>query len=347
MRVGTTVDYRRGVLDAVDGIVELERLGLDVVFLAEAYTYDAVSQLGYLAARTERVQLASAILQFYTRTPTLTAMTAAGLDYLSDGRFMLGLGASGPQVIEGFHGVRFDAPVQRTREVVEICRQVWRRERLEHDGRYYHIPLTEANGGTGLGKPLRLVSEPVRDRIPIMLAAMGPANVALAAEVADAWQPAFFHPERADAAFATALANGQARRGPDLTTLDVIASPALAIGSDPDAALARIRSRLAFSIGAMGPRGGNFYNDLARAYGYTDAATRIQQLFLRGERAAAEATVPEDLLRAVSLVGSAGEVRDRVAALAAAGVTTINAMPLADTGRERVRQIGQLIDLLR
>src|SRR5690348_5845184 len=179
--------------------------------VSEVYTFDAVSQLGYLAAVTERVELMSAIFPIYSRTPALTAMTAAGLDFVSDGRFVLGLGASGPQVIEGFHGVPYDAPIGRTRELVEICRKVWRRERLDYQGKYYQIPLPEGVG-TGLGKPLKLINHPVRERIPVLLAALGPKSVALAAEVAEGWQPIFFLPERADAVFGDALRAGKDRR---------------------------------------------------------------------------------------------------------------------------------------
>src|SRR5262249_8130208 len=191
---------------------------LDIVFVPEAYSFDAVSALGYLAASTERVQLASGILQLYTRTPTLTAMTAAGLDYVSDGRFTLGLGASGPQVIEGFHGVPYDAPIGRTREVIDICRQVWRRETLRHQGKHYTIPLPPEQG-TGLGKPLKLINQPVRERIPILVAALGPKNVELAAEVAEAWEPVFYYPEKAAQVWAAPLASGTARRDPSLPPL--------------------------------------------------------------------------------------------------------------------------------
>src|SRR5256886_2177877 len=182
MRIGLGINYAGGFKEVAAEVADLERAGLDIVFVPEAYSYDAVSALGYLAASTDRVELASGILQLYTRTPTLTAMTAAGLDYVSDGRFTLGLGASGPQVIEGFHGVRYDAPIARTREVIEICRQVWRRDRAVHAGPEYQIPLP-AERGTGPGKPLKIINHLVRDRIPIMLAAIGPKNVELAAEL--------------------------------------------------------------------------------------------------------------------------------------------------------------------
>ena len=225
MRIGLGINYAGGFREVAAEVADLERAGLDIVFVPEAYSFDAVSALGYLAASTDRVELASGILQLYTRTPTLTAMTAAGLDYVSDGRFTLGLGASGPQVIEGFHGVPYDAPIARTREVVEICRQVWRRETLDHQGKYYTIPLP-ADQGTGLGKPLKLINKPVRERIPILIAALGPKNVELAAEIAEGWQPIFYLPEKAQDVWGDALAAGQAKRDPALGNLDVFAGPA-------------------------------------------------------------------------------------------------------------------------
>ncbi|PQP43618.1 LLM class F420-dependent oxidoreductase, partial [Mycolicibacterium austroafricanum] len=197
MRTGIFLSYAGGFLEAVDEVVECEKLGVDIALVAEAYSYDAISQLGFLAARTSRIELGTGVVPIYTRTPALMAMTAAGLDYVSDGRFRLGLGTSGPQVVEGFHGVPFDAPLGRTREVVEICRQVWRRERLSYDGKYYQLPLP-SDKGTGLGKPLKLINHPVRERIPITIAALGPKNVELTAEIAEGWQPVFFYPEKAD-----------------------------------------------------------------------------------------------------------------------------------------------------
>ena len=231
MRIGLGINYAGGFKEVAAEVADLERAGLDIVFVPEAYSYDAVSALGYLAASTERVELASGILQLYTRTPTLTAMTAAGLDYVSDGRFTLGLGASGPQVIEGFHGVRYDAPIARTREVIEICRQVWRREKLQYQGEHYEIPLP-AGKGTGLGKSLKLINKPVRERIPILIAALGPKNVELAAELAEGWQPIFFLPEKAQDVWGKSLAAGQAKRDPALGDLEVFAGPTLAIGEN-------------------------------------------------------------------------------------------------------------------
>src|SRR5918912_4053683 len=214
------LNYRDGFAETVAELADYEKAGLDIVFVPEAYSFDAVSQLGFIAARTERLQIASGILQIYSLTPALTAMTAAGLDFVSGGRFTLGLGASGPQVIEGWHGVPYDAPLQRTREIVEICRQVWRRDRLVHEGKKYTVPLP-ADQGTGLGKPLKLINTPVRDRIPVMLAALGPKNVEMAAEIAEAWEPIFFVPEKAASVWGDSLAAGRAKRAPELGELQI------------------------------------------------------------------------------------------------------------------------------
>lgn len=344
MRIGLGINYAGGFKEVAAEVADLERAGLDVVFVPEAYSFDAVSALGYLAAKTERVQLASGVLQLYTRTPTLTAMTAAGLDYVSDGRFILGLGASGPQVIEGFHGVPYDAPIGRTREVIEICRQVWRRERLEHRGKHYQIPLPDGQG-TGLGKPLKLINEPVRERIPILLAALGPKNVALAAEIAEGWQPIFYLPEKANDVWGAALAAGRANRDPALGTLDVYAGPALAIGENVEPLREFIKPHLALYIGGMGAKGKNFYHDLATRYGYGAAADRIQQLYLAGDKDAAAKAVPDELVRDVSLIGPAGFVRDRVAAFRESGVTVLNVVPLAGSTLERARLIEELREL--
>jgi F420-dependent oxidoreductase-like protein len=341
MRIGMQLNYSGGFAETADEVGDLERAGLDIVFVPEAYSFDAVSQLGFLAARTERLQLASGILQIYTRTPSLTAMTAAGLDYVSDGRFVLGIGASGPQVIEGFHGVRYDAPLARTRELVEICRQVWRRERVQHQGRHYQIPLP-ADQGTGLGKSLKLINHPVRERIPIVLAAIGPKNVALAAEVAEGWQPIFFYPEKAASVWGESLAQGRARRDASLGELEVYVGTALAIGDDVEPMLDLVRPMLALYIGGMGARGRNFYYNLAERYGYAAEAERIQDLYLDGKKDEAAAAVPDDLVRAISLIGPAGYVKERVAAFAEAGVTTLNVTPLASDRAGRVRLVEQL-----
>lgn len=345
MRIGMPLNYSGGFRETVAELSDLEKAGLELVTVPEAYSFDAISQLGYIAAVTERMQIASGILQLYTRTPTLTAMTAAGLDYVSGGRFMLGLGASGPQVIEGFHGVRYDAPLARTREIVDICRAVWRRERVVHDGEHYKIPLP-ASMGTGLGKPLKIINHPVRERIPISLAATGPKNVALAAELCEGWLPIFFDPVRAPAVWGEALAEGRARRDPALGELDIIAPAALAIGDDTGPLLDLIRPQLALYVGGMGARGRNFYFDLACRYGYADAAATIQDLYLDGRKEEAAAAVPEDLVRAVSLIGPEGWVRERLAAFAEAGVTTLTVTPLAFTHPDRLTLLETLRTLL-
>lgn len=335
------LNYSGGFAETVEEVADLERAGLDIVFVPEAYSFDAVSQIGYLAAKTSTVELASGIFQIYTRTPSLTAMTAAGLDYVSNGRFVMGIGASGPQVIEGFHGVKYDAPLGRTRELVDICRQVWRREKVEYQGKYYKVPLP-ADQGTGLGKPLKLINHPVRDRIPIVIASLGPKNVALTAEIAEGWEPIFFHPEKADAVWGDALATGKAKRDPSLGDLQIYASPALAIGDDVEPMLEWIKPNLALYIGGMGAKGKNFYNDLACRYGYEEEAEKIQDLYLAGKKAEATAAVPDDLVRAISLIGTESFVKERVAAFADAGATTLNVMPLAADRAGRVALIEQL-----
>jgi F420-dependent oxidoreductase-like protein len=346
MRIGMSLNYAGGFAETAAELADYEKAGLDIVFVPEAYSFDAVSQLGYLAAKTERVQLASGILQIYSRTPTLTAMTAAGLDYVSGGRFVLGIGASGPQVIEGWHGVPYDAPIGRTRELIEICRAVWRRERIEHAGKYYTIPLPP-DQGTGLGKPLKLINHPVRDRIPIVVAALGPKNVAMTAELAEGWEPIFYLPEKAADVWGDSLAQGQARRDPSLPPLDVVAQAALAIGDPQDTApwLDLGRPLLALYIGGMGAKGRNFYNDLAVRYGYADEAARIQDAYLAGRKDEAAALVPASLLEGISLVGPRSYVADRVAALRESGVTTLNVTPLANTHAERVALFEQIRDL--
>ncbi|RJO68220.1 LLM class F420-dependent oxidoreductase [Nocardia panacis] len=344
MKIGLGINYSGGFKEAAAEVADLERAGLDIVFVPEAYSFDAVSALGYLAAKTETLLLASGILQIYTRTPSLTAMTAAGLDHVSDGRFILGLGASGPQVIEGFHGVPYDAPIGRTRELVEICRKVWRRERLEYQGKHYRIPLP-AERGTGLGKALKLINHPVRERIPVLLAALGPKNVELAAEIAEGWQPIFFLPEKARQVWGEALENGLAKRDSQLGALEVYASPTLAIGENVTPLLEFVKPHVALYIGGMGAKGRNFYHALATKYGYGAQADRIQELYLAGKKEEAAKAVPDDLIRDISLIGPASYVKERIAAFAEAGVTTLNVVPMAATPAERVKLIEQLREL--
>jgi F420-dependent oxidoreductase-like protein len=344
MRIGMTLSYAGGFKETVEELADYEKAGLDIVFVAEAYSFDAVSQMGYIAAKTERIQIASGILPLYSRTPTLTAMTAAGMDYVSDGRFVLGIGASGPQVIEGWHGMPYTAPIGRTREIIEICRKVWKRERLVHESKHYQIPLP-AGEGTGLGKPLKLINRPLRERIPIIVAALGPKNVALAAEVAEGWEPLFYLPEKADKVWGDALREGKAKRDPELGELDVVAQTFLAIGDDVDGLLEFGRPNAALYIGGMGAKGRNFYNDLVRRYGYEQEAEEIQQLYLDGKKDEAAAKVPHELLQLTSLIGTESFVRDRLAALRESGVTTVNVTPVAADHAGRVRLIERVRDL--
>lgn len=345
MRIGIALDYSGGFHEAVDRVVELEKVGIGIAVVAEAYAFDAISQLGYLAAKTNTVELASGVLPLYTRTPSLLAMTAAGLDYVSGGRFHLGIGTSGPQVIEGFHGVEFDAPLGRTREAVEICRKVWRRERVQYSGKHYQIPLP-ANRGTGLGKSLQLINHPVRERIPISIAALGPKNVELTAEIAEGWQPAFFYPDKAHLAWGEALAAGTAKREPALGALDVMVGAALAIGDDVEDRFAWIKPQLALYIGGMGARGRNFYHNLATRYGFGEAADRIQELYLAGRKREAIDALPDELVRGVSLIGPRGFIAERLAVFAEAGVTTLLVRPATADAGETVRYVEELMQLL-
>jgi F420-dependent oxidoreductase-like protein len=344
-RLGITIDYSDDFRVAAAEVPEFERAGADLVAVPEAYSFDAVSRLGYLAAITSTVTLASAILPIFSRTPTLVAMTAAGLDSVSGGRFELGIGTSGAQVIEGFHGVPFTAPLAHLRETVEICRSVWKRERIEHQGRAYTIPLP-TDQGTGLGKPLKIINRPVRDSIPITIAALAPKGVEQTAEIADGWMPIFYYPDRVAAAWGDALAAGKAKRDPSLGELDVMVTVPLFIGDHVDPFLDAYRQRLALYVGGMGARGANFYNDLAVRYGFEDEAAIVQDLYLAGDKVAAAAAIPDDLVTATALIGSEAHVRDRLAAFTASGVTSILTVPLSPSPAGRVESIEAVRALL-
>jgi len=327
MRVSGRLGYGDGFARTVERVVRLEEVGLDVVWVAEAYGYDAATRLGYLAARTHRVELASGIFPIYSRTPALVAQTVAGLDELSGGRAILGLGASGPQVIEGWHGVAYDRPVQRTREIMEICRMVWRREELNYHGKVFGLPLPPEQG-TGLGKPLKILTHPVRPRIPIYLASLGDRSVELTAELAEGWLPIFFVPEKADSIWGAALRRGLANRSPELGPLEVVAGGPLAIGDGLEHLREAERPRLALYVGGMGARSKNFHNELIGRYGFEREAAQIQDLYLSGKKREAEALVPASLLESLSLIGPEGYVRDRIAAFKAAGVTLLDVQPI-------------------
>ncbi len=309
-------------LDPIPLALEAERLGYHSVWVAEAWGSDAVSLLGWIGGKTERIHLGSAVVQIPARTPAMTAMTAATLDRLSGGRVLLGLGASGPQVVEGWHGVPYGKPLARTRECVEILRKIWKREEeLTHQGPHYEIPM---QGGTGLGKPLKIMMPPLRADIPIYLAAIGPKNIALAAEIADGWLPIFYSPDKKDV-FKSALEEGMGRRRLPLKDgqFEIAPTVAVALGDDLPQCLRSLKPNLALYIGGMGARGRNFYFDLACRYGYEKEAATIQELFLGGKRKAAVAAVPDALVNEVSLCGPRERIAERLEAWKEAGVTTL------------------------
>ena len=340
MRIGTTLAYAADPRGGADDVAAWEQDGLDVVWVSEAYGFDAPTVMGYLAARTSRVHIGSAILPIFSRTPALLAQTAAGLDAMSGGRAILGLGASGPQVIEGWHGVAYDRPLARTREVIDICRRVWRRETLTNDG-LYRLPRPPGEG-TGLGKPLKILTHPVRDRIPIHVASLGDRNVRMTAEIADGWLPFLYDPQRAGDVWGAALAAGRAKRSPDLGPLEVVAGGPLAIGPDVTGRRDLARPLIALYVGGMGAKGRNFYHDLLCRYGYEAEADRIQDLYLAGRKAEAAAAVPAELLERTSLIGPESYVRDRVQEYRDAGVTILNVAPLGEDPRRLVAAVADM-----
>jgi len=339
-----SLNYSGDPVQAANEAADLERAGVDMIWVAELYSFDAVSILGYLAAKTETVELASGILPLYSRTPTLVAMTAAGLDAVSGGRFTLGLGASGPQVIEGWHGKPYTKPLQATRETIDICRKVWRREKVEADGPMYPLPLP-ADQGTGLGKPLKLINHPVRENIPIYIASLGPKNVALTAELADGWLPVFYHPERARQVWGDDLAAGAHNRDADRAPLEVVAGGSLAICDEDTAQKIRDGGRMmtALYVGGMGAKGKNFYNNIFRKYGYEAEAEQIQDFYLSGQKDSAEAAVPADFLKSTAMVGDEGWVRDRIEAYKESGVTRLSINPVGPDRLETIEKVKSWI----
>jgi F420-dependent oxidoreductase-like protein len=320
----------------LDKVLEAERLGYTSVWTAEAYGSDAVTPAAWIAARTEYLHVGTGIMQIPARTPAMTAMTAMTLDALSGGRFRLGLGVSGPQVVEGWHGQPFGKPLRKTREYVDIVRTILRREKpLEFRGEYYGIPYAGADA-TGLGKPLKSILHG-RATLPIYLAAVGPKNVALAAEIADGWIPVFFSARRG-AMFREWLDEGFKRGGRTREGFDVMPMVPVVIGADAAACRAVVKPRIALYVGGMGARGRNFYNDIARRYGYEAAAKTIQDLYLGGNKAEAEAAVPDELVDEVALCGPRERIRERLAEWKTSGVTTI--MVVGDT--EAVRTMAEL-----
>ncbi|WP_404954299.1 LLM class F420-dependent oxidoreductase [Streptomyces sp. 147326] len=326
MELSMLLDYAGDPRRAADEAAALESAGLDAVWVAEAWGFDSPTIMGYLAARTERLKIGSAILNVYSRTPGLIAQTAAGLDALSGGRALLGLGASGPQVVEGWHGKPYDRPLGRTRETVGLCRRIWRRETIDHHG-ITDMPLPP-DRGSGLGKPLKILTRPVRDAIPVYIASLGPANVRLTAEIADGWLPTLFIPEKAAAVWGGPLAEGAAKRAPELGPLQAVAGGLLAIGEDAASVRDLARPQIALYVGGMGAVGKNFYNDLAVAYGYEEEARKIQELYLSGRKRDAAAAVPDEFCELMTLCGPEGYVRERVEAFREAGVTMLNVTPV-------------------
>jgi F420-dependent oxidoreductase-like protein len=341
MKISTQVNYSGDYPAAARQVLEYEQAGMDMIWIAEAYGFDAVSLMGYLAAKTERLTIASGILPVYSRTPTLMAMTAAGLDAVSNGRFALGIGASGPQVIEGWHGVPYDKTLARIRETIEICRKVWKREqKLTHDGKAYTLPLP-ADRGTGLGKALKIINHPLRCDIPIYVASLGPKSVEMTAELADGWLPVFFMPEKAGDIWGAALAAGRKKRSTELGPLDVVAGGILGFDDGAKQLVESMgRFMMALYIGGMGARGKNFYNTVVSNIGYGKEAAVIQDLYLDGKKSEAAAMVPADLLKKTNLVGDEGWVRERIQAYKQAGVTTLTVTPVGDVPRiiEKIRK---------
>jgi F420-dependent oxidoreductase-like protein len=335
MKLGLNLGYAppgTNPADLFPLVQEAEALGFDSVWVAEAWGTDAVSVLGWLAARTERIKLGSAIMQIAGRTPANAAMTAATLDLLSGGRFLLGLGTSGPQVVEGWHGQPWRKPLGKTREYVEIVRAALRREVVEHEGEHYRIPWDGA-GATGLGKPLKLMLRPLRAEIPIYIAALGPKNVALAAEIADGWLPIFVAPDRFDEAFGPSLAAAP-------PGFEIAATASVLVGDDVPALLDALRPHVALYVGGMGAKGRNFYNALVRRYGWEEEAERIQELYLGGKQREAIAAVPDELVHAVALVGPKERIAERLEAWRETPVTTL---VLGTTQPEALRTLAELV----
>ncbi len=344
MKLSMPLMYDGNPRQAADQVVALEKAGLDTVWVAEAYGFDSPTLMGYLAAKTETLEIGAAILNVFSRTPGALLQTAAGLDNVSGGRAVIGLGASGPQVIEGFHGLPYDKPLGRTREVIKILRQGLRREPLQHEGKVFTLPLP-ADQGLGLGKPLKLLTRPERPAVPLWVASLGDANVAMTAEVADGWIPHLFLPEKANDVWGAALAKGTAKRSADLGPLEVTAGGMVAIGEGEDtkALLDFARPIYALYVGGMGARGKNFYNDLACQYGYEAEAKQIQDLYLDGKKKEAEALVPLEWLEAGNFVGPESYVKERIAAFAEAGVTNLQVTPVSPDPAATIAQLKEWV----
>jgi F420-dependent oxidoreductase-like protein len=344
MKLSMPLVYAGNPRETADQVAGLEKAGLDMIWVAEPYGFDAPTLMGYLAAKTETVQIAAGILNVYSRTPGALLQTAAGLDNVSGGRAVLGLGASGPQVIEGFHGMAYDRPLTRTREVIEVLRMGLRGEKLDFQGKTFSVPLPEGQG-LGLGKPLKLLNKPERPDVPIWVAALGDKNVAMTAEVADGWLPFLYYPEKAQEIWGEPLARGAAKRSADLAPLEICAGGMVAIGEGPEtkALLDFIRPMYALYVGGMGARDKNFYNQLACEYGFEKEAKEIQDLYLSGKKKEAEALVPMEWLEAGNLVGPASYVKERIAAFRESGVTNLSVTPTSDDPAATIAQVKEWV----
>jgi F420-dependent oxidoreductase-like protein len=342
MKLGVHVGYwglGMGPREQLEVVQEAERLGYDSVWAAEAYGSDAATVLAWLAAGTKKVKLGSAIFQIPGRSPAMTAMTAATIDELSGGRMLLGLGTSGPQVAEGWHGQRFGRQLQRTRDYVAVVRMALARERVQYRGETLELPLPD-----GPGKALKLTIAPVQQRIPVYLAAIGPKNTALAGEIADGWIPTFFSPENVSELRAL-LQEGADRAGRSLDGFDIAPTVNAYVSDDREAARNLMRPVLALYIGGMGSRAQNFYNQLVQRYGFEEAAEKIQDLYLEGRKDDAAAAIPDELVDMVSLCGPRDVVRDRLSAFRDAGVGTLMITPMAFTLAERIEQLRAVAEL--
>ncbi|MEU8568661.1 LLM class F420-dependent oxidoreductase [Streptomyces pathocidini] len=343
MRLGINLGYWGAGMDADNLAVarEADRLGYAVCWAAEAYGSDAPTVLSWVAAQTERIDVGSAIFQIPARTPAMTAMTAATLDSLSGGRFRLGLGVSGPQVSEGWYGVKFDRPLARTREYVEIVRKAMSRERLTHEGEHWTLPLPG-----GPGKPLKLTVHPVRERIPLYIAAIGPKNLEQTGEIADGALVVFFAPEHAEETTLGALRAGREKAGLTLEGFDLVPTVPMAVGEDVDALADQFRPYTALYVGGMGSARQNFYNRLAQRMGYEKEAAEIQEKYLSGDKDGAAAAVPRELIDSTTLLGSVDRIADRMRAYAEAGVTTLSLAPGGFTLDERIAALRAGVEAL-
>jgi F420-dependent oxidoreductase-like protein len=347
MKLAMTINYSGDFHADVRMAQDLERAGVDLVWVAEAYSFDSISLIGYLAAKTSTMQIGTGIINVFSRTASAVAQTAAGCDFVTGGRFVLGLGASGPQVIEGFHGVPYEKPMARIIDYINVCRIALRRERVVYDGPTVHVPLPPGQG-TGLGKALKIINEPVRPDVPIFWASVKGNSVAATARIADGWMPIFFDPTKSTDVWGDDLKRGFAERDPQLGALQISAGGMLAIGDEyagagADGLLDLARSTYALYIGGMGARGQNFYTDLASRYGFEREAKEIQDLYLDGNKDEAARLVPREMLVNTNLVGSKAEVAERAAAYREAGVTHLQVMPMTADPATAIDDLRKLL----